>query len=76
MEPQAELQMYRDFILRKALLHLLLHAGGEVTLFAEDLDRNEYQLMIRSQTNPDRLVLTLCSPERFEELKKQGASIV
>lgn len=59
-----------DMFIRRSLMTLIDRAGGQVTMLPEDLDEKHMALIFKSHDNPPRLVWTIVSDERIEELRK------
>jgi hypothetical protein len=59
-------------VLRALALLAMEDRLGEVTLSPEQLGEIDYQLMLKPKDDPPRLVVTLITRERFDELVNEG----
>lgn len=63
-----------EIFMRRTLMTLVDRAGGQVTVFPEDLDEKGFHLIFKTHDNPPRIVWTIMSDERVKELAKDGLS--
>lgn len=69
-----EVNAVQQVLIRSALYRLLMDAGGQVTLFTDDLESvKDFKLTLKPLENPERLVSSIITPEYYDELIKRAS---
>ena len=66
----------QERIIRALALKTMEAGFGQVTLLPEDIGKIDYQLAVKAMDDPPRLVVSLISRERLEELLAEGAPLI
>lgn len=73
--------MEEDFQLGQRVLRALARIAlrdhwGEITLKPDDLGQIDYQIVLKPRTDPPRLIVTMITKDRYEELGNEGVPTI